>query len=145
MRSQNVEIKTEVETIPFNLISSSGQSLPGRMKVKSWSGQERRERAIRKILKVLGVFLGCSSMGLVLHFLLLIIIPIDLALVALTLPLYFWFLSETKTLLSAESICTVCKVTRTFRPYVFSKVQAEMTLQCPECGQTARAKIPGLI
>lgn len=111
----------------------------GSVAFKKWQDQERRSRALKRTLKLVGTIFACSLIGLFVHILLIVIIPgLFLTLVAAA-PIFMKLSGEDATFFYVEGDCPYCKQKRTLRPYLDTKFKAPMTVQCPECGQTAHA------
>ena len=128
-----------LETLSVRVQGNSGESYDGTMTVKKWSDLERRSRAIRRTAKIVGTIFACSMIGLFVHILLLVIIP-TLCLTALaTYPMLAKFMGEEATFFKVESLCPYCKTSKTLRPYLDTQFKPQVTVQCPDCGQTAQA------
>jgi|GEM_PF-2376101 len=124
-----------IETIPLTIPDQS----PGTLIVQRWSPSERTSRAFRKSAKIGGLALAISSMALVVHILLLIMVPALVITLFALIPIFLKIQSEKATFVSAEGVCPFCKVHSIFRPFLKSELKPQITLQCINCGQTSSA------
>ena len=128
-----------LETLPVRVQGNSGESFDGVMAIKKWSALERRSRAVRRTGRIVGTIFACSLIGLFVHILLLVIIPTLCLTVLAAYPLFAKFLGEDATFFKVDAECPYCKTTKTLRPYLDTQFKPQVTVQCPDCGQTAQA------
>jgi hypothetical protein len=127
------------ETIPITIPDDKDGNRTGSVIVQRWTDKERTSRALRKTARIGGIALAISSLGLVIHILLLVIIP---GFLIAMLSLIFIFLKtqgEKATFASAEGVCPFCKLNAAFTPFLRSELKDKITIQCSNCGQTSTA------
>ena len=128
-----------LENLPVRVQGNSAESFEGTVFVKKWSHTERRARAMKRTLKIVGSIFACSLIGLFVHILLLVIIPTLCLTMLAVYPLLAKFMGEDATFFKVESQCPYCKSFKTLRPYLDTQFKPQVTVQCPDCGQTAQA------
>ena len=129
----------EFQTIEIQ--SNSGEVKEAEVAFKKWSEKECNKRAFKKTTKIVGTILACSLIGLFVHILLVVIIQAVFITVIGSFPLYLKFKNENSTIYYAKGQCPGCQFHGNLKPYLDSKLNEEMTLQCPKCGQTMKATL----
>lgn len=137
--SKSLTLPEGVEFTPVKILSNSGESLSGSLAFKKWTDHERRSRAARRTAKIIGTIFACSLIGLFVHILLLIIIPGLFVTILAAFPLFIKLSNEDATFFYVEGSCPYCKKKQTLRPYLDTQFKEQVTVQCPECGQTVQA------
>jgi hypothetical protein len=133
------ELPKGTEEIRVRVSGSSIEAYEGTLVIKRWTPQEARARALKRTLRIVAMVSGFSLIGLIVHILLLVIIP-TLTVTILGSVVYFFKLTgETTTFFFANSVCPGCRQAQRLKPFLDTGLQNQMTLICPECGQTAKA------
>ncbi|MGZ3709261.1 MAG: hypothetical protein ACXWPM_11025 [Bdellovibrionota bacterium] len=127
------------ETLSAKILGGSGENFDATMIIKRWSDQERKSRARKRTFRILGTIFACSLIGLFVHILLLVIIPGLFITMIAAFPLFLRLRGEEITFFRVDGPCPYCHEPRALRPYLDTQYREEVTVQCPECGQTARA------
>lgn len=127
--------------ISVQLYGNSPEPFFGTMHLQYWEPREAQARARKRIFKILRTLFVCSLIGLVLHLLLLIIVPTLLIVSILSIPVYFKWSSELLSCLSIQGVCPSCKTDQILKPFLFSRYQNPLTVQCGDCGQTCKAVV----
>ena len=127
------------ETLPITIPDDSANHQQGSVITQRWTDQERTSRAFRKTGKIGGIALAISSLGLVIHILLLVIIPSLLITMIALIPIFLKIQAEKASFVSAEGVCPYCKLNASFIPFLRSELKDKITIQCSNCGQTSTA------
>ena len=140
--NQQKEPESKEKTVPIQIISKSGEVFDGDLNLYLFSDQERKTLAFKKTGKIVGSIFLFSLIGLFIHILLVVIIPILILTLILSYPLYLKFSSEKNKIQSIQGFCPYCQQPKQLRPYISSQFISESAVQCPDCGQTVtiRAK-----
>jgi hypothetical protein len=133
------KLPDHLEFVKVKILGNSSEEYEGSMAMKRWDQKERRSRALRRTGRIVGTVFACSLIGLFVHILLLVIIPTLLLTTVIALPLFFRFMGEESSFFYVEGHCPYCGTQRTLRPYLDTQLRPQVTVQCPECGQTAQA------
>jgi len=128
-----------MEDIEVQISQNSGNMTSGLMTIRKWPLAERRSRAFKRTFKIVGTVYACSLVGLFVHILLLVILPTLFLTTIAAVPMFMKFLGEEVTFSEVKGPCSYCHKGVKFRPYLDTKFGTEMTIQCPECGQTTKA------
>lgn len=123
------------------LTSSTGEEQTGTIHFTLWPDGERRVRARRSTLKIVGSILAVCSLGLFVHILLIIFVPTAILTLLAAFPIYLKFLGDKTTFLHVDGKCPHCSFQGQLRPFLEKRLAQEVTLQCPECGQTTQARL----
>jgi len=118
-----------------------GKQVSRKLYYKSWDPAQRKKRALKKTGKIVGTIMAVSSIGLFVHILLIVILPLLLATLLISIPLYFKFANEKANFYAVDGPCPKCKSNEKFRPYLDSQLNDEITIQCGACGDTLKASI----
>lgn len=110
------------------------------MLLESWTPAEANARARKKVFRIVGTVLACSLIGTIVHLLLLIIVPALFITLIAAFPVYMKWSGERLTCVDVDGTCPSCKTHQKLRPYLSARFAEPMTLQCPKCGQTSKAR-----
>jgi len=136
---KNLELPEGTEEIPVRITGGSIEAYDGALVIKRWSLQETRRRAFKRTFRIVGIVCAFSLVGLIVHILLLLIIPL-LALTFFGSVIFFFQLcGETTSFFCANSTCPGCRLPQRLEPYMGTGLQEKVSLICPGCGQTAQA------
>ena len=129
----------EAKQKKVSLCGNSDDSTQATLSYTVWSKTEVQARAIKRTAKVFGI--GAAACLVILfiplvHWSLLVLAP---GLFIATGILYKKFLDEGSNFECAEGTCPHCKEPSKMGPYTNSKLQSEVKLLCPECGQSCTA------
>jgi len=137
--SKSTPLPEGLEFQTIEIQSNSGEAQIAKVAFKKWSEKECNTRALKKTSKIVGTILACSLIGLFVHILLVVIIPAVFITIVGSFPLYLKFKNESSTVYYAQGSCPSCHFNGKLKPYLDSKLNEEMTLQCSSCGQTMKA------
>ena len=120
----------------------SSQPKKGILRYLAKDPKAAKREALKKTLMICGSLYAFCAIGLVVHLLLVVMIPLALLNTIALLPIYMKFASDLNTIREAEIECSHCHQNqKPLRPYLNSRVIPEMTVQCPECGETTRVRL----
>lgn len=136
---KEIEIPDGTEEIPVRITGGSIEVYDGTLVIKRWTLQEARSRALKRTLRIVGIVCAFSLIGLVVHILLLLIIPVLAITILGSVIMFSQLCGETTSFFFANSICPGCRKTQRLKPYMGTGLQEKVSLICPGCGQTARA------
>lgn len=132
MEHENVEI-----------LSSSGEVLPGRAAFRRWTSKEAFWRGFRRSGKVVGIlvllplpfaflepfaFMVWGSIAILAAF----------AVVGPYLHMKFW--GESTSFFYVEGQCPYCQIEGRLKPYLSTHYQEKFTVLCKSCGQTSSVR-----
>ena len=119
--------------------SNSGNSFSGTLHYQEWPEDLRGPRARGKTLKIVGTLLGISCIGLFVHILLIVMIPLAILTLFASYPMYLFFKGDAVTFTHISGQCPYCDHKGDLKPYVKARVDEIIVVQCPSCGETSKA------
>lgn len=127
------------EEIPVRITGGAIEAYDGTLVIKRWTPQETRKRAFKRTFRIVGTVCAFSLVGLIIHILLLLIIPLLAFTIFGSVILFSQMCGETTSFFCANSICPGCRLPQRLEPYLGTGLQEKVSLICPGCGQTAQA------
>lgn len=131
-----------LSTEEVQLVDSSGVAHPGRAAFKVWTKKDSFVRGFRKAFKIVGILIGMALPFAFLEpFAFMVWGGVWIGGTLFLIGPYFHlkYAEESVSFFYVEGICPNCKKDAKLESYVSTAFTQEVTVICPECGQTCRA------